>query len=153
MPPWAQKVDDIGTRYWGRKKPVRNRRPEYIWGVIWNLIFLWLVNKVPDWNLGFINSHYSTLLPLLSLNLLLQAGANLILVFFGAPWVRNLLKIVMDAANFVVAILIYFIYPFDFARVGFGWVDIVIPIVLILVMAVSALSVLVHLIKLIFARS
>ncbi len=153
MPPWAQKVDDIGKRYWYREKTLRNRRGEHIWGAVWNLFFLWLVNRVPDWNLAFINNHFNTILPLLSLNLCVQIAAHVTLIIFDVRWLRYFLKVITETSNFLTTLLIYFIYPFDFARVGHAWIDVMIPFLLIITMAVSAVSVLIHLFKLFFART
>jgi len=74
-------------------------------------------------------------------------------VVFDVRWLRFILKIVTETANFLVAMVIYFIYPFDFSRIGHSWIDIMIPFLLILTMIVAAVSVLIHLFKLIFYRS
>ena len=153
MPPWAHKVDEFGKRYWYKEKPVRSRRAEHIWGVVWNIFFLWLVNKVPSWDLAFINDHYNTILPVMNINLFIQIGAHLVMAIFDVRWVRYILKIVTDAATFLVAMVIYFIYPFDFSRIGHSWIDVMIPFLLIITMIVTAVSVLIHIFKLIFYRS
>jgi hypothetical protein len=151
MPPWAKKVDEYGPRRWHKTKPHKNRRGEYMGSIIWNLIWLYIVNKVPDWHLSFINDHYPTILWALNLNIFVQIGGNILMFLLDNRFVRHLSKIMIGIAGFLLLILLYYIYPFDFSGTGgWKWLDIVIPIIFIIGMVGSVLSVISNLWKLIF---
>ena len=153
MPRWAKKTDDHGKRYWNKEKPYKNYKGEYVASIIFNLIWLFIVNKVPDWHLKFINDHYPAILWALNMNILIQIGANIIMLVFMTGFIRHLFKIITEAANFLLMILIYYIYPFDFSTTaGWAFLDTLIPWLLIIGMVVSALTVLSHAWRLIFRR-
>ena len=151
-PPWAQKADDFGKRHWRKDKPLKNRRGEHIWAIIWNIIFLWVVNKVPDWNLSFINDHYNAVLIFLNLNIYVQIAAHTVMAFLEIKWIYFLLRIVSEAATFVLFVILYYMYPFDFSGTTYGWLDTVLPILMIITMVVSGISVIVYLLRLVFYR-
>jgi hypothetical protein len=152
-PEWARKFDDYGRRRWHKEKPHRNRQGEYVGTIVWNLIWLYIINHVPGWHLTFINGHYETILWALNLNVYIQIGANIVMFLFNARFVRYLMRMVIDAANFVLLIFLYYIYPFDFSAVaGWSWLDTVLPIIFIIGMVFSALSVITNFWKLLFWR-
>lgn len=154
VPHWARRIDDYGRKRWHKEKPAKNRRGEYITAIIWNLVWLFIVNKIPDWHLRFINEHYPTVLYALNMNIIVQIGGNAVMLILDFRFVRYLSKILMEAANFLCLIIIYYIYPLDFSGTGgWFWLDTVIPILLIIGMVVSALKVFSNTWKLIFWKS
>ena len=54
----------------------------YIASVIGNAIVLFLVNKVPEWDLRFITDGYTAVLWAMNLSLIVQIAGNALLVFF-----------------------------------------------------------------------
>lgn len=152
-PAWAHRADDWGRRRWHREKPIKNRRGEYIGSIIWNLIWLFIVNKIPDWHLHFINEHYLTVLYALNMNIIIQIGGNVLMLILDFRFVRHLSRILMEGANFLLLIIFYYVYPLDFSGIsGWSWLDIVIPILLVIGMIVSALKVISNTWKLLFWR-
>ena len=153
VPHWARNIDDYGKRRWKKEKPFRNRRGEYITAIVWNLIWLFIVNKVPDWHLKFINDHYQTVLWALNMNIFIQIGGNILMLILDIRFVRYLSTIILEIVNFLVLIILYYIYPLDFSSTP-GWVflDWLIPWLLIIGMAVSVLKVFSNIWKLIFWR-
>ena len=152
MPIWARKVDDFGKRHWHKEKPLRSRRGEHIWAIIWNIIILWVVNKIPDWNISVINDHYNAILVFLNINIYIQIAVHTIMAFLEARWLYYLLKIVSEASTCVLFILIYYIYPFDFSKAGASWLDILLPFLFIIIIVITAVSIVVYLFRLIFYR-
>jgi len=131
--------------------PRKRHRGEAIWAIIWNLVFLWIINKVPDWDLIFINDRYEMVMWVLTLNILLQIAGYAIVFFLDFRWVWYLVRSVIDAASLVVLLVLYFLNPFDFSGVsGWEWLDIVLPIVFIVGMVIAGIGMVVNLIKLIF---
>jgi hypothetical protein len=153
VPGWARNIDDYGKRRWHKKKPPRNRRGDYITAIVWNLIWLFIVNKVPDWHLKFINNHYQTVLWALNMNIAVQIGGNILRLIFDIRFIRYLSGIILEMASFLVLIILYYLYPLDFSNTpGWFFLDWLIPLLLIIGMAVSALKVFSNIWKLIFWR-
>ena len=153
MPHWARRIDQDGVRRWHKDKSLTARRGEYVWAIIWNFIFLWVINKLPDWNLGFITESFGAVVWLLVANIFVQIGGNLLMLIFDHRAVRYLARILTEAASLVTILALYFIFPFDFSDFhGLFWLDWVLPILFIISMVVSALKVLSNLWKLVFWR-
>ena len=135
-------------------KPRKKHRGEAIWAIIWNLFFLWIVNKVPEWSLEFINDRYDLILWILNLNIAIQIAGYVIVMFFDYRWSWHLVRTILDAASLVTLLVLYFIYPFDFSTIdAWSWLDTVIPIIFIIGMIGSALGMIIHLIKFIIQLS
>ena len=126
---------------------------EYIASIIFNLIFLWIVNHLRDWHLPFIRDNFTVVLWILNLSILVKIAGDAVMLMAGLPVIRRLVRIITESASFVVQIVLYYIYPFDFSHIhGYQWVDRVLPILLIIGMVVSAMKVFSNLWKLIFSR-
>jgi hypothetical protein len=135
-------------------KPRKSRRGEAIASIIFNLIFLYLINKAPDWDLPFLNERYDTVLWVLNLNIFLQLAAYALIVFIHLRWLWYLVRTVLDAAGLVTLLVLYFLYPFDFSGIGgWSWLDTVLPILFIIGMVASGIGIVVNLFKLIFRKS
>jgi hypothetical protein len=153
IPGWAKNIDDYGKRRWSKEKSLRNRRAEYITAIVWNLIWLFVVNKVQDWHLQFINDHYPAVLWALNMNIFIQIGGNILMLIFDFRFIRYLSRMIIETANFFILIILYYIYPFDFSHVpGWSFLDWLIPWMMIIGMIVSALKVVGNTWKLIFWR-
>lgn len=151
MPGWRQKANDFSSRFRDKEKKESRRRGEYIWAILWAIFFLWVVNKVPDWDLKFITKSYHSVLPILNINIFIQIAGNILMLLFMVPRLRHFIKAVIDASSFVALIVIYTFYPFDFGATGHGWLDSILPWILIISLIVTGISVVVHLIKTIFS--
>lgn len=150
MPAWAKPIDDYGRRKW-KKDNLRDKKGEYGGNIVFGLIFLWIVNKVPDWNLPFIRDNYNVVLWVLNLNLIVNIACGILLMVLSARPLRYLWRMIIEAAGFVTNIVLFYVYPFDFSHIhDFTWLDKVIPILLIIGMVVSALKVLANIWKMIF---
>lgn len=153
MPGWARRIDDIGPRRWQRKREYRNRNAEYISSAVFNLVALFIVYKIPDWHLGFINEKYGAVMYVLIFSILAQIAGNLLMVFLNFRIIVYLARIFMEAAAFLAQITIYYVYPLDFTNYpGLTWIDVVLPWLLIIGMVVSAVRVFSNIWKLIFWR-
>ena len=132
-------------------KSRKKHRGEAIWAIIWNIFFLWIVNKVPDWNLAFISEQYDTILWILNLNIIIQIAGYVFILFLDFRWFWHLVRTILDAASLVTLLVLYFIYPFDFSTIdGWSWLDVVIPIAFIIGMVASGIGIIIHLVRFIF---
>jgi len=135
-------------RKWDERPP---RRWEYIWAILWNIFFLYIVNKIPQWHWEFINGRYMVILWVLNASIAVHLGANLLMLILEFRWMRYVGKILMGIAAFITLIMLYYLYPFDFSQVpGWTWMDTFLPVFFIIGMAGSALSVIINCWKLIF---
>jgi hypothetical protein len=154
MPPWAQRVDSYGRKHWHKDKSVKSRNGEYIANIIFNLIFLWIVNHLYEWNLGFIKDNFMVVLWILQVNIYIQIAGNVLMLVSGLQTIRYISLIVLESASFLTTMVLFYIYPFDFTNFhGLFWIDWFLPIAFIIGMVVSALKVFSNLWKLIFWRS
>jgi hypothetical protein len=154
MPPWAQRVDSFGQKHWHKEKPAKSRNGEYIGAIIFNLFFLWIVNQIPEWHLGFIKDNFMVVVWILNINIFIQIAGNAIMLLSGTKILRYLSLIIIESASFVTTMVLFYIYPFDFTHFhGLAWIDWFLPVAFIIGMVVSALKVFSNLWKLIFWRS
>ncbi|MFZ4522223.1 MAG: hypothetical protein ACOYNC_10980 [Bacteroidales bacterium] len=154
MPPWARRVDDFGRTRCGMEKQQKSRTGEYIGAIIFNLLFLWVVNQIPEWHLGFIKDNFMVVLWILNVNILVIIGGNALMLAAGLPVIRHLAKVIIESAGFVTQMALFYIYPFDFSHFhGLFWLDWFLPVALIIGMVVSAIKVFTNLWKLIFWRA
>jgi len=135
-------------------KPRRKHRGEAIGSIICNLIFLYIVNKVPDWDLPFINERYDTVLWVLNLNIFANLVGYALIFFLNFRWLWFLVRATLDAVGLLMLLVLYFLYPFDFSGIsGWSWLDTVLPILFIIGMVASGIGLVVNLFKLIFRRT
>jgi hypothetical protein len=154
MPHWAQRTDSCCRNHWHKAKPAKSRSGEYIGAIILNLIFLWMVNKIPGWHLSFIKDNFMVVLWILNVNILIQIAGNMLMLVSGLPVIRYLSLIVIESASFVTQMVLFYIFPFDFTHFhGLFWLNWFLPIALIIGMVVSAIKVISNLWKLIFGRN
>ena len=153
IPPWARPIDNYGKKRWRKDQPDHTRKGEYIGNIIFNLIFLWVVNKIPEWNLAFIRDNFNVVLWILNVNIIIQIAGNALMFLIEFASIRYFSRMVIEASSFVTQIVLFYIYPFDFAHFhGLFWLDWFIPLGLIIGMVVSAVKVFANLWKLIFWR-
>jgi hypothetical protein len=153
IPHWAKRIDEFGPRRWHREKEYRNRRAEYISAIVFNLIALFIIYKIPDWHFGFINEKYGVVMYILMFSSLVQIAGNLLMLALDFRMILYLSKIFMEAAAFLAQITLYYVYPLDFTNYpGLNWIDVVLPWLLIIGMVVSAFKIISNIWKLIFWR-
>ncbi len=115
------------------------------------LYFLWIIHKLPDWNLTFITESFGAVVWVITMNIYVQIGGNLMMLLFDHRIIRYLARIVTESASFVTLLALYFIFPFDFTNFyGLHWLNWLLPILFIISMVVSALKVISNIWKLIF---
>ncbi len=146
---WTETAREQSQPRWYRRSSVR--RWECIWNLIWNLFFLYIVNKVPHWHLEFINERYMVVLWILNANILVHIASSILMLLADFRAIYCIGKILMGASSFVTLLVLYFLNPFDFSQVqGLFWLDRFLPILFIIGMVGSAISVIIYLWRLIF---
>lgn len=129
----------------------KKRKGEHIANIIVNLIFLWILSMVPDWDLPFLKNNYMVVLTIMQINCLVQIAAAVLLLVTDIRFISYLVKIVAEAAGFVVVMMLYTTYPFDFSNYhNLGWLDKVLPIFFIIGMVVSVIKIISYFLKMFF---
>ena len=134
----------------GKKKPP-NRVSNYIPSVIFNAAVLFVVNKLPDWNIAFITADYPDILRAVNMSLIVHIAGNLILIFIHPLLLHHLANTVFSVFSLVAAWVIFSVFPFDFSAVVGSWLNTVVRICLIVGIAGSGVSIVVNLVRAVIA--
>ena len=118
----------------------------YIASVIGNAIVLFLVNKVPEWDLRFITDGYTAVLWAMNLSLIVQIAGNALLVFFHPRFLHYLGQTVFSAVSLLSIIILAAVFPFDFAYVA-GVLNTLVRIALIVGAVGTGISIVVNLFR------
>ena len=128
----------------------KSKLPEYIAGVIINSILLFVVNKVPSWNLSFITENFSDLLWVLTLSLGVQVFFNFILIFYHTLFFHNLINLVFNIVSIFALAGVYYVFPFDFSQTTVGWLGTFARVIILIAIVATAISGFVHVFRLLF---
>jgi hypothetical protein len=125
----------------------RRRMTDYIFAVIFNIAFLVVVNKVPDWNIVFITDSFPDILWALNTYLAVSLAGNLVLIFFHPRFLHHLLNAVFAIFGILATSVMLSIFPFDFSELVGEWLNILIRIALIVGIVGSAIGAVVNIVK------
>jgi hypothetical protein len=125
----------------------RRRMTDYIFAVIFNIAFLVVVNKVPDWNIVFITDSFPDVLWALNTSIAVSLAGNLILIFFHPRFLHHLLTAVFSVFGILATSVLLSVFPFEFAELVGEWLNILVRIVLIVGIVGSAIGVVVNIVK------
>ncbi len=104
----------------------------YVIAVVVNLVLLFVANNLLAWGwIPFLTDGFEQLLPIVSLSLVVGAGANFAFIFYNARWFRSVGQIVQNVVSLFVIVATLKVFPFDFSPYRINWTAIV-RVVLIL---------------------
>ncbi len=138
-----------------KDKSTSNKLGSYISGLIFNTLFLFLANRLPEWNFNFITDQYTSVLFALYLSFGLQASGNLMLILYRPLPLHHITQVVFNGISFYASYMLFTVFPLDFSSVDsfFGKpislspLNMVFKVLFGVSMAVSLISGLVNLIK------
>lgn len=123
----------------------------YAIAVVANLVLLFVANNLLAWGwIPFLTDDFEQLLPIVSLSLLVGAGANFAFVFYNALWFRSVGQIVQNVVGLFLIVATLKVFPFDFSPYRVNWVAII-RVVLILSCAAVAIGLIAEVVKLVRA--
>jgi hypothetical protein len=125
----------------------RRKTGEYAGAVIAHAILFFVVNKIPDWNVVFLNSNYYTVLRILNIAIIVQMVGNLMLIFYHPVFLHEFTQALFSVFGLISLIFLLSFFPFDFEELGIEWLETVLRVIFIISLAASAISVVVHVIK------
>ena len=132
------------------KNTRKSKLPEYIAGVIINSILLFVVNKVPSWNLSFITENFSNILWVLTLSLGVQVFFNFILIFYHTLFFHHLINLIFNIVSIFALAGVYHVFPFDFSQTTVGWLGTFARVIILIAIVATAISGFVHVFRLLF---
>ncbi len=110
------------------KKIKPHKRSEYIAAIIFNLVAVYIVNNLENWNVPFLADGWTACLWALNISIIAGIIGNFVLIFLNFPWFRALIQMVLNIISLVVLYTFYVIFPFDLSS---GW-ELVIKIILLI---------------------
>jgi len=96
---------------------------------------------------GVVTDAYLDVLWALNLGCLVHIVGNLVLYLARPWWLRRLMDVVFAIAGLIGAIVLYGVFPFDFARFG-GGVDVLAHVALFLAVVGTSVAIFVNLVRL-----
>jgi hypothetical protein len=87
------------------------KRSEYIIAIIVNLILLYIVNNILNWNLSFISPTFNQILWALNLAIGVSIVGNILFILYNPTWFRHLIKTVMNFFGLIAVYILYKIFP------------------------------------------
>ncbi|MGC9517417.1 MAG: hypothetical protein ACP5C3_06960 [Methanomicrobiales archaeon] len=95
---------------------------EFIGAIIANIIFLYIVNNLLNWNLSFIAPTFSEVLWIFNFSIILNILANIGFLIYQKGWFRTIVQIILNIIGFIVVYSLYTVFPFVFQNVWFAYV-------------------------------
>lgn len=102
-------------------KKERNKKAEYIAAIIFNLIFLYIVNNLLNWNIYFITSALNEVLWIINLSIIAAIIGNALLLAYNPEWFRHVIKIIINIFALVSTYFVYIVFPFNFYNSFINW--------------------------------
>jgi hypothetical protein len=130
-----------------RRAPLAARRLGYVVGGLVNGALLYLVNVWPGWeSLSFLTDETASVVGLVSISLMVGIVVNLVYLAADPPWLKALGDLVTTGVGFLVLLRLYQVFPFDFGV--YEQLDTVARVVLVLLLAGTAIGVVADLVRL-----
>jgi hypothetical protein len=124
-----------------------NRPSAYIGAVIFNAIFLYVLNRLPDWNVPLLTEAFRDVLWAINLSLIVQIVGNFALIFHHPLILHHQAHIAFHTVSVVAIYTLYRAFPFDFSPIPIAWFGIFFRVVLIFALISTIVSGVVHLVK------
>jgi hypothetical protein len=120
------------------------RRFGYSVAIAINLLLVWIVGNLMDWEIvRFLTSEFSDLVPLIQLGLWATIAANVVYILDDRSFATRSARLVVDVVNLFVTFRVFTVFPFDFSQHSFNW-GFVFRAVLLIALVGTAISALVH---------
>ena len=135
---------DIFNKFKSKNKEKKSHKSEYITAIIFNIIFLYIVNNLLNWHISFITNSLNTILWIINLSIAAAVIGNFLLLLYDPEWLRHLTKIVMNIFAFIAVYFVYKVFPFSFST----FINEIVLILIILTMVAIVIASIVELVML-----
>jgi hypothetical protein len=127
----------------------KEQKSEYIAAIIFNLIFLYVVNNLLNWHIYFITNAFNEVLWIINLSIIASIIGNALLLAYNPEWFHHVIKIIMNIITFIAVYFVYIVFPINFYNPSLNWS---LSILLILFMIAIAIATIVEIFLLITGR-
>jgi len=128
-----------------------NRIGTYISTLVLGGVALWVMNKLPSWNIPYLLDSYQNALPAINLSLYVQIAMNLVLLFYHPRFFHHLSQVVTAGFSIFAISTILRIFPLDFSSIvlptGVPSINLMARIALGVAIGGAAIGALVHAVK------
>ena len=121
------------------------RTTEYTVAIIFNVIFLYIVNNLLNWHIYFITPSFNEVIWIINLSIIAIIIGNALMLLYRLESFRHIMKIIMNIISFIAVYFVYEVFPFNFYNSFFNWG---LSIFLILIMIGLIIASIVEVIKL-----
>jgi len=99
----------------------REQKSEYLVAIIFNLIFLYIVNNLLNWHVYFITNAFNDVLWIINLSIIATIIGNALLLLYSPERFRHVIKIVLNIFAFIATYFVYEVFPFNFYNSFYNW--------------------------------
>ncbi len=99
----------------------REQKTEYITAIIFNLIFLYIVNNLINWQVYFITNAFNEVLWIINLSIIATIIGNALLLLYNPERFRHAMKIILNIFAFIAVYFVYKVFPFNFYNSFYNW--------------------------------
>lgn len=131
-----------------REEKVPESRLSYLIGIIVNSIALYVIQKVPEWNIEFITGQYGLVQNVLATAVIVQIAGGVILIVLRTRVMHYLLHVVFSFVSIYAVFRMITVFPFDFAVIGIPVLETVLKILLIISLAAAFIGLVGNMFKL-----
>ncbi|MGC9311333.1 MAG: hypothetical protein ACP5IA_01475 [Sediminispirochaetaceae bacterium] len=134
-----------------REDRVPESRLSYLIGVIVNSFALYVIQKVPEWNIVFITGEYEQVRNILATAVIVQIVGGVILIVLRTRVMHCLLHVIFNFVSLYAVYRVLSVFPFDFEGIGIPVLATVLKILLIISLAAALIGLISNMFKLRFA--
>lgn len=117
------------------------RNSEFVAGIVANLVLLYIINSVMNWDISFIADSFRDLIPLLNAVIGANLAANTCFLIYGRQWFWTFMQIILSALGYLMVSSLYSVFPFTFRNI---YVFYSVRFALLVAMVVLAVAVFLH---------
>ncbi len=97
------------------------RRFGYLVAIVVNLVVLYLVRRLDDWDLPFLTDDVTRVQGVMSASIVVAVVVYVAYLVHDPLWFRRVGEMVSLAASFIATVAVLQVFPFDFSRWDGPW--------------------------------
>jgi hypothetical protein len=103
------------------KNKENEQKSEYVAAIIFNLIFLYIVNNLLNWHIYFVTNAFNEILWIINLSIIVSIIGNALLLLYSPVRFRHLVKIILNIISFIAVYIVWIVFPFNFYNSFYNW--------------------------------
>lgn len=90
---------------------------EFVAGIIVNILLLYIINSVMNWDISFIADSFRDIVPLLNAVVGANLAANFCFLIYRRQWFWTFMQIILSALGYLMVSFLYSVFPFTFRNI------------------------------------